>query len=253
MIEMRTRANAHNLLWLLGLWSAVGPVCRPLHGADGPREAAQEQLAELQVLIGEWKGVGQPARGSTAGAWKEESEWVWEFTDDSASLVFKTPEGRYFQSGRIGWNGETETFSLTANRSDSDEQDVYVGTREEGGQLVLTAEEPADGRPARITIRTVADGDRLLILYEREVGEGGRFARMAEVGYTRKGSGFGKGTSYRECVVTGGLGTIGVSFEGNTYYVCCTGCKELFDDDPAGVLAEYRERKAEERTKAKVK
>lgn len=33
-----------------------------------------------------------------------------------------------------------------------------------------------------------------------------------------------------------------VSFEGKTYYVCCEGCKQAFDADPAGTIDAYRER-----------
>ena len=42
-----------------------------------------------------------------------------------------------------------------------------------------------------------------------------RYARLAEVGMTRKGSGFGKGTNYIECVVTGGTGTIAACTSSN--------------------------------------
>jgi hypothetical protein len=87
----------------------------------------------------------------------------------------------------------------------------------------------------------------MLMLYERALPASGQFTRLAEVGFTRKGSGFGQGASYRECVVTGGLGTISVEHQGQTWYVCCTGCRDLFADDPAGVLADYRQRKADEK------
>jgi ribosomal protein L24E len=69
---------------------------------------------------------------------------------------------------------------------------------------------------------------------------------MAEVGYTRKGSGFGKGSSGPECVVTGGFGSIEVMHDGQKYYVCCTGCLEYFKDSPDEVIAEYKARKAAE-------
>ena len=45
-------------------------------------------------------------------------------------------------------------------------------------------------------------------------------------------------------MVTGGEGTIAVTHDGKTYYVCCTGCRDYFNENPAEVLAEYRERKA---------
>ena len=53
-----------------------------------------------------------------------------------------------------------------------------------------------------------------------------------------------EGAGDKECVVTGGKGTMAVSFKGQTYYVCCSGCKQAFDDDPEGVIAEYKARVA---------
>ncbi|MCB9949391.1 MAG: YHS domain-containing protein [Planctomycetaceae bacterium] len=37
-------------------------------------------------------------------------------------------------------------------------------------------------------------------------------------------------------------------YKGKTYYVCCTGCKQAFEDDPEGIIAaaEERIRKARE-------
>ncbi|MCP4510175.1 MAG: YHS domain-containing protein, partial [Fuerstiella sp.] len=40
-------------------------------------------------------------------------------------------------------------------------------------------------------------------------------------------------------VVTGGLGTIAVSYKGKKYYVCCQGCVQAFNDDPETIIAEY--------------
>jgi YHS domain-containing protein len=82
------------------------------------------------------------------------------------------------------------------------------------------------------------------VLLEKATESPTRFDRLAEIGYTRLGVRFAAGDSFPECIVTGGRGTIAVSHAGMTYYVCCSGCKEAFDDDPAGILAEYRERKA---------
>ena len=39
-----------------------------------------------------------------------------------------------------------------------------------------------------------------------------------------------------------------VSYKGKTYHVCCSGCKDLFNENPEAILAE-----AAERQKAKEK
>ena len=40
-----------------------------------------------------------------------------------------------------------------------------------------------------------------------------------------------------ECIVTGGAASIAVSFQGKTYYVCCSGCRDAFNEDPAKIIA----------------
>jgi YHS domain-containing protein len=34
-----------------------------------------------------------------------------------------------------------------------------------------------------------------------------------------------------------------VSYMGTTYYVCCTGCRDAFNDNPAKVVADYMKKK----------
>jgi hypothetical protein len=220
----------------------------PVSAADGRgRVADQDALEPLQWVVGQWRGVGQPRRGSTRGAWTEKSAWAWKLSDASASLRFQTEKGKYFQGGVLRPMKEPGKFELLATVKDRDTPLRFTGSlgaESEAGKprLVLSSVESPEGQPARISIRAVAGGDRLGMLYERK-SQADRFVRIAEVWYTREGSGFGSGSNFIECVVTGGLGTIPVTYEGKTYYVCCTGCRDYFNEDPAGVLEEYRKGK----------
>lgn len=47
----------------------------------------------------------------------------------------------------------------------------------------------------------------------------------------------------KECIISGGLGTIQVSYQGKSYWVCCTGCKAAFEEDPESWIAEYNAKK----------
>jgi hypothetical protein len=218
------------------------------HDADR-RQADQKALAPLQMLAGQWRGVGQPQRNSNRGAWIEQSDWGWRFAGDGASLTFSAPESKALVGGEVAPGDKEGEFLLTAKTAAGAEV-RYTGRQQEDDALVFTADKAPVEAPARVTIRLVAEGKRLVVLYERRAGESENFTRLAEVGYTRKGSGFGQGASQIECVVTGGLGVIPVTHQGKTYYVCCTGCRDLFHDDPEGVLADYRQRKDEgQRTK----
>ncbi|MEM9703858.1 MAG: hypothetical protein AAF907_15575, partial [Planctomycetota bacterium] len=101
----------------------------------------------------------------------------------------------------------------------------------------------------RLTMRRLNE-KRFTLLIERRSSPTGRFRRVAEVGYTRKGQRLAESSlGGPECVVSGGLGTIEVSHAGKTYYVCCTGCVAAFEADPEGTLADYKARKAAEAAK----
>jgi len=213
-----------------------------LAGADnsGQRDADQAALSKLQLFVGQWKGVGQVRRGSRKGAWIEKSEWAWGFGKGRAWLAFQAPSGKFFKQGELkAAPGGLYELSAVTPASDVVKYRGQISEQKLVLNFVSTDKSklPA-GAPARITLRTVASGDRLVVLYESKSNVS--YRRMAETGYTRQGSQFGKATGYVECVVTGGKGTIEVSHENKTYFVCCSGCRDLFNEDPAGVLAEYR-------------
>jgi YHS domain-containing protein len=234
------------------LWLAFSLVGLVFLGADAPdqRAADKEALAALQPYVGGWRGVGQLRRGSNQGAWIEQCEWAWKFTDNRAGLSFSADKGKYFTAGTLRAASKAGQFELVAETPGDAQHVTYRGQLDEQGQLVLLAEKPDDTLPTRVSIRLVAEGDRMVVLYERRTAAD-QYVRLAEVGSTRQGSDFGKGTSFVECVVTGGKGTIAVTFEGKTYYVCCSGCRDLFNDDPAAALTEYRERKEAEKATPK--
>lgn len=216
--------------------------------------AGVSSLSPYRDLVGQWRGAGQPQRGSTRGAWVERGEWQWHFAAGKATLVFDSPQGKVIRTAELRPSKTSGEFELTVQpppaegaTDEATPSTLYRGQADETGRLVVVAAEPGDSLPARITIGLVADGDRLVMLLERKAPAGERFSRLAEVGYTRVGSQFGKGNSQPECVVTGGHGSIAVEYEGKTYYVCCGGCRDLFNEDPAQTLADYRERKAAEK------
>ena len=97
----------------------------------------------------------------------------------------------------------------------------------------------------QLKLNIAGGGDRLT--YAMWIKPSGRtlFAKKLEVGYTREGVTFGveAGGKKPVCVVTGGLGTMTVSYMGQTYYVCCTGCRDAFNDNPAKILAEFNKKK----------
>jgi YHS domain-containing protein len=225
--------------------------CVALYGfADDQSDAAalkehKEALSPFNDLVGGWRGTGQVRRGSAQGAWREDGEWIWEFTDDGVAIRYDVTDGEHLKTGRLTFDSATKEFVLVATLPDDAER-TYRGKLEDD-RLTLTSTADDAGEVHRITV-TLLNEKRTLVLFEKRRESQQSFQRVAEVGYTREGTrlAFKDGTG-PECVVTGGAGTISVTHKGQTYYVCCTGCQQAFEDDPEGVLAEYAARLEKER------
>ncbi len=211
------------------------------------RAAVQKALAPLNSLIGGWRGIGQVRRGSTNGSWRETGTFVWKFGGGKVGVEYQVKEGKHIGTGLVSWNTARKKFTMDAVFDDGSKRS-YRGEFEKN-VLTLVSEPDKDDIVSRITLRQLND-KRMLVLYETRRSEQSFYSRVGEVGYTREGTRLASsGSSGPECVVTGGAGTIKVSHEGKTYYVCCTGCRDAFNDDPAGILADYREKLAEKKSK----
>ena len=111
-------------------------------------------------------------------------------------------------------------------------------------KLQLT--EVGDGKDGLQLVFNQQDNNRYLLEIERK--RGNRFTRVDTVGTQREGSSFALNDSdYKErtCVISGGLGTSQVSYNGKSYWVCCSGCKAAFDEDPARWVAEFEAKQKE--------
>jgi YHS domain-containing protein len=216
-------------------------------GAKAPDEASKTALSEFNSLIGGWRGVGMPQRNSNKDAWTEKAEWLWDFQEGTA-LRYDVKEGKLLQSALVTWDAKAKQYHVEATFKD-DVKRTYEG-KLKGNELVLESKPDSDDTVYRMTVTRLND-KRTLVLHEKRKAAQSFYTRVAEVGYTREGTSLAiEGAGEPECVVSGGKGTIKVSYKGETYYVCCTGCKQAFDDDPEGILADYRAKVAERKKKA---
>ena len=214
--------------------------------------AVKEALTQFQDLIGGWIGTGQPKRGSAVGAWREKADWRWKFAGEQAALECVVEEGKLLKSAMLSFDPAKKSFLLkTVEPIESKEETTereYAGELHEKKLVMESAgTDSSDGR--RITI-TRLNEKRTLVLFERKAPSQNFYSRIAEVGYTREGTRLADSNQTGPiCVVTGGVGTIKVSFKSETYWVCCTGCRDAFNDDPEGVLADYKKKLEEKKVK----
>src|SRR6478735_1430714 len=79
---------------------------------DKSRTDQKGQLSKLQPLVGSWRGVGQPQRGSTKDSWIEEADWAWSFGKDGPALVAKLPKAKFFSELRLTARSNTNGYLL---------------------------------------------------------------------------------------------------------------------------------------------
>lgn len=232
---------------IAGLTGSFADGDKPTGDKPGQQKqlTSREALARFNAMIGGWKGVGQIKRSSNQGAWRETSEFVWKIDKSSSAIEYRVKDGKHFKSALIGWDTKAERFTLAAELPDGKKRD-YVG-QFEGDSLVVESKPDADGLVSRVSIKQLNE-IRLLVLVEQRRDGQSLYSRLGEVGYTREGEKLASSEPTGPvCVVSGGVGTIKLSHKGDTYWVCCTGCRDAFIDDPEFFIAEHKARLAKKK------
>jgi len=207
----------------------------------GGKKDPKEALQALQDFIGGWKGSGSNVK--TNQIWKENSNWSWRFKGKDVYLTVDFENSRLFKNGEMRWLPEKDKYQLTLVDLKG-KKAAYEGTLAKGA-LNLERLDPETKATEIIKVKTAADGIRLVYDFlSRPEGRTLAF-KTYQLGYTKEGESFGGSAANKkpECVVTGGLGTMAVSYNGQTYYVCCSGCRDAFNENPAKIVKEYLARK----------
>jgi hypothetical protein len=216
----------------------------PARSADKPKEnPAREALKELNDYIGQWKGNGAPEKAKPAAkeTWSETINWSWKFKGDDAWITLEVKDGKYLKTGELRYLPEKKKYQLKAVDA-SDNKLVFEGELKDG-YLTLDREDDKTKETQRITMNLAAEGVRFIYRYSHKPEGKTLFTKDYQVASTKEGESLGATAKKNECVVSGGLGTIAVSFKGETFYVCCSGCRDAFNDDPEKYIAEFKAKK----------
>jgi hypothetical protein len=200
----------------------------PFAGAGGKGSDPKEALQALQDFIGGWKGSG--VNQKTMDIWKESINWSWRFKGKDAWLTVDFLGSRLFKNGEIRWLPDKQKYQMTL----VDKQDK---------KLIFEGELKKDALNLELIKIKTKD---VRTVYSFSVRTEGRTLAFPtyQLAYTKEGESFGTDTNKKpECVVTGGLGTMALSYNGVTYYVCCSGCRDAFNEDPAKIIKQYLARK----------
>lgn len=237
--------------------AAAGTTEKKSTPADEKRRQLLQVMKPVQIMLGSWRGTTQKEVGDFKAL--DEPEWVWDFKTnrDQPAMVMKSEKSPYFRDARLTYLTDDEKFFMTAT-------DPEGKTREFEGTFSKPVEEfqgddqkmhvkyqlqlrQINGDSARDTWQVTfnqQENHRYLVELARKSGR--NFIRFDTIATQRQGTSFAKSDldyGERECIISGGLGTLQVSYMGKNYWVCCSGCKAAFDEDPATWLAEYQAKK----------
>lgn len=217
---------------------------------DQPFETAMQALGTCQLLIGRWRGTTEKVIGGFGNV--ESAQWEWDLQSgglEPALLMIVTSSPSYFRSGRLTYLPDQQTFqfdtidrsgveriyqgSFLATTRNHREHALWQQSARRTVKLDLLQVSPAtDGKQARIVINLQNPDRYLLEVYEIR---GGRVDRYDTVVASRQGLRHAHAESNgsrRQCLITGGAATIPVEHAGETYWVCCEGCKSAVEKDP---------------------
>lgn len=216
---------------LLGLMAATAT------SAD-KAEAAKEALKALNEFVGQWKGSGE--NKAAKADWKESAEWSWDLKGAEPALTVKFTGAKQYSEGRLTYLSDKKKYQLVAKDMDRKDQ-TFLGEIKTK-KLILTRDDPETKDKTTIEMSTNNDGARLVYTVAVQKKGVGIARKVAEVALTKEGASLAGGKK-NECIVTGGLGTMAVSYGGKTYYVCCSGCRDEFNTNPKKYVEEYEKSK----------
>jgi YHS domain-containing protein len=185
-------------------------------------------------MVGAWKGQASPSKDKLRG-WVEHHEWAWTFKDGRpVGLALKSEDGKVVREARLSHDDATGKYRLEGTSAEGDPL-RYEGTFDKTKGLVLDRPIGTDGVIERLTIRPNSNKIRYVLWIDRKEKGAPAFARSIEMNLGREGVNFAAGggaSTEAECVVTGGTATMTVTHDGQTYALCCSGCREQFLANP---------------------
>ena len=205
----------------------------------------KDALQPFNVLVGSWRGSGGPEgtkEEKAAGAWDETIAWEWKFKDQSAWLEVTFTKGKHFTKGELRYTPDKDKseprFTLKLTSTDKVTQ-TFVGSFTDKDKVLALTRTAGPANEEQRLVFSLLHHNRHLYRYEtRPASTTVAFTRKYQVGATKEGVAFADVPKGPECIVSGGLGTMKVTYKGKDYYVCCSGCRDEFRADPEKYIKE---------------
>ncbi|MBS0263373.1 MAG: hypothetical protein JSS02_15635 [Planctomycetes bacterium] len=222
-------------------------------------QAIVTALQPFQLLLGQWRWItNKKFEGKNKSG--EDLAWVWDFKHDpqQPALTSQSETHPYIRQLWFSFQPEENTFQVQVRPVEGPDREMQ-GTWTEDGEpreeadgkrvqhsykLQLTQVTPAEGDQWQIVFSQL-DNDQYLLTLSRKAASSKQFSQLDVVRQQRLGTSFAVADSDNpgpKCIISGGLGSMSVTYKGKSYPVCCSGCAAAFNDDPERWLAKLAER-----------
>ena len=212
----------------------------PASAKEGEFKTSKAALQALNDYIGTWPGTGSPAKAGAKDIWKETIELGWKFKGTDAWLVVHFKNDKKFKSAER-YLLDKKIYQMTV--IDKDDKPLVFQGKVTGEYFILERVDPDSKETQQLKMNTAAEGARLVLLYSYKGAGKTLFTKDFQVAATKEGVSLVRKEKKNECIVSGGLGTSTVSYKGQTYYVCCSGCREAFLEEPEKYIKEFEAKK----------
>ena len=201
----------------------------------GPVDEVPAPFQPFEHMIGGWTGTASPTANRVKG-WQEKHGWAWKFEKGKPVGLTLTLEGnKSLVKGQITFDEATRKYKMVGT-DPSGKPISFVGAFSADGK-VLTFDR-VDATPEgkdRLIVRPNSNKIRYTLNLDRQEPGAPQYKSIITVGLTKEGESFAAGAAganLPKCILTGGAAGLSVSFGGKTYPVCCTGCRDEFNDNP---------------------
>jgi YHS domain-containing protein len=219
-------------------------------GDDADTRDIPAPFAPLEYLIGRWNGHGtfKDSPAKQLRGWDETHTWAWKFAQGKpVGFSLTVSGGKVLASAQLTYDGVRKLYHLEATQPAPLGKIAFEGTLDKSGKYLvldhIVAGTKSGKSPGKMRLSIWPNANFIRYSMAHEIQETGstQFTRLMEIGLTRDGESLGAGAASStsepaKCIVTGGAASTTVSYQGRTFPVCCSGCRDQFNDNPEKYL-----------------
>jgi len=192
-------------------------------------------LLPFEHMIGGWKGTAKPASNPLKG-WQESHGWAWKFEKGKPIGLTVSLEGdKTLTKGAISFDESSKKYKLDGT-DPSGKAIVFLGSWSTDGKTLTFDRLGANPEgKERLVFRPTSNKIRYTLNLDRQEPGAPQYKSVITIGLTKDGEAFaagGGGADLPKCIMTGGAAGLSVSYMGKSYPVCCTGCRDEFNENP---------------------